>query len=173
MYIQIVSNGWVRLDPVKATREVIAPLVGGLLGMILFPGLSLQLLRFAIPSLRHRYSFIREFSLSLSYHACLHPDSLLAVSIYPAIFVVAGFIRSTIVVYDVLSTWSQTVRDTEFLVELRLRNHEPESEKAKDVKEDNGDAHSPVDENPVVGVQFEGEPEVPQGGEWIHGDAGE
>lgn len=47
--------------------------------------------------------------------------------VYPGIFMVAGLIRSGIVLFDMLSSWSQTIRDTEFLVEMRLRNHEPDS----------------------------------------------
>ena len=32
----------------------------------------------------------------------------------------------------VFSSWSQTIRDKEFVVEMRLRNLDPESEKDKD-----------------------------------------
>jgi E3 ubiquitin-protein ligase MARCH6 len=37
-----------------------------------------------------------------------------------------------------LSTWSQSIRDKEFLVEMRLRNHEPaeEEKKAAEVAKD-------------------------------------
>jgi E3 ubiquitin-protein ligase MARCH6 len=35
---QIQALGWTRPDPVLATKEVIAPLVGGLAGMIIIPG---------------------------------------------------------------------------------------------------------------------------------------
>jgi hypothetical protein len=45
---------------------------------------------------------------------------------YPGIFAVAGFCRTVVVAYRVLSAWSQTIRDKEFLVEMRLRNLEPE-----------------------------------------------
>ena len=30
--------------------------------------------------------------------------------------------------YDLISSWSQTVRDKEYLLELRLQNHEPGQE---------------------------------------------
>jgi E3 ubiquitin-protein ligase MARCH6 len=46
--------------------------------------------------------------------------------IYPGIFMSAGVLRSAVVLYGLLSSWSQSIRDKEFLVELRLRNHEPE-----------------------------------------------
>ena len=35
--LQIIRNGWTHLDPVRATRDVIAPLIVGLLGMIVLP----------------------------------------------------------------------------------------------------------------------------------------
>ena len=46
--------------------------------------------------------------------------------VYPSIFAVAGFSRSVVVAIGLLSTWSQSIRDKEFLVEMRLRNLEPE-----------------------------------------------
>lgn len=49
--------------------------------------------------------------------------------VYPAIFAGAALSRSAIVLFDMLITWSQSVRDKEFLVEMRLRNHEPEKKR--------------------------------------------
>jgi E3 ubiquitin-protein ligase MARCH6 len=49
--------------------------------------------------------------------------------VYPTVFVFAATVRSALVAFDLLSTWSQTIRDKEFLVEMKLRNHEPEVEK--------------------------------------------
>lgn len=46
--------------------------------------------------------------------------------IYPAIFAVASLSSFAVVLLDALASWSQSVRDKEFLVEMRLRNHEPE-----------------------------------------------
>jgi E3 ubiquitin-protein ligase MARCH6 len=34
---QINRNGWTRPDPIMATKEVIAPTIAGLLGMLLLP----------------------------------------------------------------------------------------------------------------------------------------
>lgn len=47
---------------------------------------------------------------------------------YPGIFAVVGFGRSVMVGIDLLQSWSQSIRDKEFLVEMRLRNHEPNNE---------------------------------------------
>ena len=44
--------------------------------------------------------------------------------VYPGIFMFFGLARSTIVFYGKLTSWSQAIRDKEFLVEMRLRNHE-------------------------------------------------
>lgn len=48
--------------------------------------------------------------------------------VYPGIFAVVGFGRSVMVGIDLLQSWSQSIRDKEFLVEMRLRNHEPNNE---------------------------------------------
>ena len=69
-------------------------------------------------------------------------------NLYPAIFMVAGLIRSSVVVYDVLSSWSQSIRDKEFLVELRLKNHDPEAEKPADALQGQESSH--------VGVELRG-----------------
>lgn len=44
-YHQIATNGWTHADPWKATKEVIAPVTGGLLGMICLPAAVLWGLR--------------------------------------------------------------------------------------------------------------------------------
>lgn len=54
--------------------------------------------------------------------------------IYPGIFAVVGFGRSVMVGIDLLHSWSQSIRDKEFLVEMRLRNHEPDNEEQKEKK---------------------------------------
>ena len=48
----------------------------------------------------------------------------------------AGLLRSGVVLYGMLSKWSQSVRDKEFLVEMRLRNHEPEKVNVKEGGDD-------------------------------------
>jgi E3 ubiquitin-protein ligase MARCH6 len=44
----------------------------------------------------------------------------------------AGLVRSGVILYGMLSKWSQSIRDKEFLVEMRLRNHEPEKVNVKE-----------------------------------------
>ena len=48
---------------------------------------------------------------------------------YPGIFAIAGFFRTSALLIGMLTSWSQSVRDKEFLLEMRLRNHEPEQMK--------------------------------------------
>ena len=54
--------------------------------------------------------------------------------VYPGIFAVVGFGRSVMVGIDLLHSWSQSIRDKEFLVEMRLRNHEPNNDEQKEQK---------------------------------------
>ncbi|KAG6898308.1 hypothetical protein C0992_011899 [Termitomyces sp. T32_za158] len=111
----IIQNGWSMSDPVQATKEVIGPLAGGLLGMIIFPGIVFRAMQYLFP------------------HIPLD-DKFIFMHIYPGIFMLAGLVRSAVVLYKLLGKWSQSVRDKEFLVEMRLRNHDPEKE-AKKYKE--------------------------------------
>jgi len=46
--------------------------------------------------------------------------------VYPSVFILAGTVHSAILICKILSTWSSAIRDKEFLVEMRLRNLEPE-----------------------------------------------
>ena len=46
--------------------------------------------------------------------------------VYPTVFVCAFAFRASISAYGLLSTWSQSIRDKEFLVEMRLKNHDPD-----------------------------------------------
>ncbi|KAG5640450.1 hypothetical protein DXG03_008621 [Asterophora parasitica] len=122
----ILNNGWTRSDPVQATREVIGPVVGGLLGMIIFPGAVFRAMQYFLPHMPLDDKFIcKELTISSldSYYS-----RLAVMHIYPGIFMLAGLVRSSIVLYGMLASWSQSIRDKEFLVEMRLRNHEPEKE---------------------------------------------
>jgi E3 ubiquitin-protein ligase MARCH6 len=45
-----MTHGWTRPDPVSATKEVIGPLAGGLLGMIFSPGLVFRTVQYFLPN---------------------------------------------------------------------------------------------------------------------------
>ncbi|SJL04278.1 uncharacterized protein ARMOST_07639 [Armillaria ostoyae] len=100
----ILHNGWTHPDPVTATKEVIVPVTAGLLGMIILPGLLFTILRHFLPFLPVN-------------------DKFVFIHVYPAIFIIAVSSRSALLSTDLLSSWSQSIRDKEFLVEMRLRNH--------------------------------------------------
>ena len=73
--------------------------------------------------------------------------SLVVTSIYPGIFAGVGVIRGIWGLHKVYLKWSQAVRDKEFLVEMRLRNLDPEgkvAEKKKEGEEETGVRDLPV-----------------------------
>lgn len=47
---------------------------------------------------------------------------ILVVHVYPGIFAVVGLSRVVVSTMIVLSSWSQSIRDKEFLVEMQLQN---------------------------------------------------
>ncbi|KAJ7095466.1 hypothetical protein C8R43DRAFT_907918 [Mycena crocata] len=108
----ITNNGWTHPEPVTATKEVIGPLTFGLLGMILLPGGVFLLAQHFLPIIPWN-------------------SKLLFMEVYPAIFVTVAGLRFGTVLLEMLGTWSQSIRDKEFLVEMRLRNLEPDSSKSK------------------------------------------
>ncbi|KAH8996103.1 hypothetical protein EDB86DRAFT_2804184 [Lactarius hatsudake] len=107
----IKAHGWTNPEPLSATVEFIVPLLVGLSGMLALPPVIIVLLRHLIP-LRVDQRFI-----------FMH--------VYPGIFAAAGLIRLGVTGSRALSRWSQSIRDTEFLVEMRLRNYEQEKVEEK------------------------------------------
>lgn len=103
--VTIINNGWTHPDPKQATKEVIIPLIGGLLGMLFLPAAAVWGLReFLNLPLSPKFMFM---------HA------------YPGMFATVGFYRASMTTLRLLSSWSQAIRDKEFLVEMRLQNLEP------------------------------------------------
>lgn len=103
--VTIMNNGWTHPDPKQATKEVIIPLVTGLLGMLVLPAAAVW--------------GIREFfDLPLS-------PKFMFMHAYPGMFAMVGFYRASVATLRLLSSWSQAIRDKEFLVEMRLQNLEP------------------------------------------------
>jgi len=111
---RINRNGWSRPDPMTATKEVIGPAVGGLLAMLAFP-----------------VGLLWMFKTATNGHIT---DRSLFTGIYPGIFAVVGMVRGIWGLHKMYLKWSQSVRDKEFLVEMRLRNLEPEEVKEKSME---------------------------------------
>lgn len=72
----------------------------------------------------------------------------LVMHVYPLVFITASTVRSAINLYRALSAWSIAIRDKEFLVEMRLRNHEPEAGEADEAVAEGGD--KPLDMDAVM-----------------------
>lgn len=69
----------------------------------------------------------------------------LVVHVYPGLFTVAGFVHAAVALSKVIASWSQSIRDKEFLVEMRLRNLESDMEQESkpevdQAEEDEGEA---------------------------------
>ncbi|KAJ3557499.1 hypothetical protein NM688_g1443 [Phlebia brevispora] len=113
---QIRRHGWTHPHPYVATKEVIAPIVVGLIGMITLPPAILWV--------------IQRF---LKFHAS---ESILFLHIYPSIFTFTACVQGCIALATVIKTWAQGVRDKEFLVAMQLQNLEPQ---AKTLEADNAE----------------------------------
>ncbi|KAI9062714.1 hypothetical protein FKP32DRAFT_1667072 [Trametes sanguinea] len=110
---RLIRNGWTHLDPMRATVEVIFPVGMGLFSMIVLPAACLRLLTKLV-------------TLPVDAH-------FLFLHVYPMIFTLAGLGHAAWMMSKVMASWSQTIRDKEFLVEMRLRNlEEQEQEAAKE-----------------------------------------
>ncbi|KAJ3818347.1 hypothetical protein F5880DRAFT_1491547 [Lentinula raphanica] len=105
----IKRNGWTHPDPIVATKDVIAPVTGGLIGMITLPALAFLAVDYFFPLV-----VLTNFS-SVTY-------------VYSSLFCLAGMTHTFIILREMLASWSQAVRDKEFLVEMRLKNHDPKTE---------------------------------------------
>ncbi|KAJ3801118.1 hypothetical protein GGU11DRAFT_675866 [Lentinula aff. detonsa] len=106
--IQIIKrNGWTHPDPIAATKDVIAPVAGGLTGMIILPGLVFC-------------AVVQLFPLVGDYVS----DNFLFTYVYSSLFCLAGLTHTFVILREMLASWSQAVRDKEFLVEMRLKNHD-------------------------------------------------
>ncbi|KZT09822.1 uncharacterized protein LAESUDRAFT_694262 [Laetiporus sulphureus 93-53] len=113
---RIRRQGLMRPDVFRATREVIGPTIIALLGMIFLPAGMLWGVR-------------KLLLLPIA-------DDFLFVHVYPSIFTVAGFAHALLALSRVINSWSQSIRDKEFLVEMRLQNHEPEPMYQRKVQEE-------------------------------------
>ena len=125
---QVVRNGLAHPDPVRATKYVIGPLIVGLLGMILLPPAVLWCIT-RVVTLPMDGDFLCEHSCLLSVSGIANAVSLLVLHVYPGIFTIAALAHAAYAMRRVMDSWSQTIRDKEFVVEMRLRNLEPAPER--------------------------------------------
>ncbi|KAI0048750.1 hypothetical protein FA95DRAFT_1007728 [Auriscalpium vulgare] len=107
----IKIHGWTSPDPIRATTEIIAPMLAGLIGMLLLPPVIVLLINTVAP-------------VKLD-------DRFILMHVYPTIFAGAGVARIVLSTASVLGSWSQSIRDKEFLVEMRLRNYEQDQKNSE------------------------------------------
>ncbi|KAH8110989.1 hypothetical protein DFH11DRAFT_1616415 [Phellopilus nigrolimitatus] len=107
---QMKDNGWRRLDAVAVTFDIIAPVTAGLLAMLFLPIFLVLGLQRLLPT-------------------TISPNTLF-LYVYPGIFVAAACARMYAALQTLCGTWAQQIRDSEFLVEMRLRNLEAASNAA-------------------------------------------
>lgn len=80
---------------------------------------------------------------------------------YPSIFTLAACVQGLTTVVDISAAWQMTVRDKEFLVEMRLQNLEPEELIAKLKEAENANVtQAEEDEDPDPDPELEIDMEV-------------
>lgn len=120
-----MNHGWTNPDPVTATKEVIGPTMLGLSGMIALPAMLFLIANTYVPSLQ--LGTKATCKSSLCFRVCAIADCFSVIYVYPVIFALVAVSAAVSLVYKSLLAWSQDVRDKEFLVEMRLQNHIPET----------------------------------------------
>ncbi|THH10343.1 hypothetical protein EW145_g1377 [Phellinidium pouzarii] len=129
---EMKRKGWRCLDAVPITLDIIAPVTAGLLAILFLPvivvfGLQ-QLLPTKIKSSAlcqsHPFTLSSIALVGTSYLLDLHCPPRAVLYVYPGIFVCAAFTRMYSTLQVVCGSWAQQIRDTEFLVEMQLRNLE-------------------------------------------------
>jgi E3 ubiquitin-protein ligase MARCH6 len=118
-----LRDGFVHVDPISATKNVILPLAGGLLAMLVLPAGVLALVqRWTTIQLGGKAlckSDIDSFRYFLGIDECIS-----VIHVYPGIFAIAGFSSMASSLQAIYESWQQGIRDQEFLVEMRLQNFE-------------------------------------------------
>jgi len=102
---RFTQGGWRHPDALAATFEIIAPITTGLITVLVFPMVLVAGLQYYIPSAVN--------------------DKSLFLYVYPGIFVLACIARTAMLFESLLAGWTQSIRDSEFLVEMQLRNLDP------------------------------------------------
>jgi len=98
----IYRNGWGRPDVKHATAELIFPIGSGLVSMIAAPAVV-------------TYMLSRAFPIYLD-------DLTLFRVVYPGMFAVASIAQTVMSTRGAVRLWLQSIRDKEFLKEMRLQN---------------------------------------------------
>ncbi|PPQ98798.1 hypothetical protein CVT26_014350 [Gymnopilus dilepis] len=103
----IEDHGWTHLNSATVTKEVIIPLIVGLLGMILPPGLVYRLVQYLFPSIAI-------------------DDRSMFMHVYPTVLFCTFIFHASISAHGLMSLWLQSIKNKEFLVEMRLKDYDPD-----------------------------------------------
>lgn len=98
--------------------------------MIVLPGLVFYVVDYFFPLVGHHVN--NQFLCELSASSCVcdfkHKIFSSVTYVYSSLFCLAGLTHTFIILREMLASWSQAVRDKEFLVEMRLKNLDTTSE---------------------------------------------
>ena len=72
---------------------------------------------------------------------------IIVLHVYPGICTFTATVLALRAAYEVVNSWSQTVRDKEFLVEMRLQNLELDQEAKEKTKAEETAEGSPVEDD--------------------------
>lgn len=133
--MQLKEDGWKNPDAIGVTFNIILPVTGGLIAMLLLPVGLLLCLQRLLPTVINPKSLCQSSILAsdntisyvasgLQYLLKLYCPSRAVIYVYPGIFVAAAATRVYASLKLLANSWAQQIRDSEFLVEMRLRNLE-------------------------------------------------
>lgn len=120
---QIRRHGWTHPQPWTATKDVILPVIGCLVTLIVLPPAVLQVLQ-RVFNYHLDENVLCEFSLHMSQYTRLAYEMFAVLHIYPSIFTLLVTGQSLATLMSMIKTWAQSVRDKEFLVAMQLQNLE-------------------------------------------------
>ena len=126
----MTDDGWRRPNVVVATLDIILPVASGLVAMLVLPMVLVSALKHYLPTMVNDKSLCQSsssFPLSgaVAYILNVYCPIRAVLYFYPGIFVVACIARGLSLIQTVAAGWAQSIRDSEFLVEMKLRNLDP------------------------------------------------
>lgn len=137
---QIRDYGLKGLDVGDLTLHVIAPVTSGLLACLVLPIIIVLPLQRLLPNYISQIALCQSplpassdkpLMSGMVYLLNVCCPSRAVLYVYPGLFVVAGIVKLYDALQIVAESWAQQIRDSEFLLERRLRNLDPPESKPK------------------------------------------
>jgi E3 ubiquitin-protein ligase MARCH6 len=125
--VKVRQTSWNDPNALALTVDVIAPCVGGLILMIIFPPaifLPMQWIynRMVPSSILFDDKSLCEHIIFISIASPLYLSCQPVRYVYPLLFIAALASQAVESLRGILKSWAQIIRDNEFLLELRLKN---------------------------------------------------